>query len=142
MSRSNLDAIQRWRSVINGEETKLLRMYPEDDAAEIESLRLWINRRIATAGMGTIRYFADMWRKAFGTVGNMPEDIKTMLDGRVAELKRKSRKVYVMEVDGKLYGKGPADYMRELFVDYVVTCGMYGKTDVTFRIKKVDGRRT
>lgn len=47
-----------------------------------------------------------------------------------------------MEIDGVPYGKGPADYMRELFADYVVACGMYGKDDVTFRIKLIDERWT
>jgi hypothetical protein len=43
---------------------------------------------------------------------------------------------YEMYLNGRFYGSGSLEYMKELFVDYVVTCRMYGKNDVTISIQK------
>lgn len=49
--------------------------------------------------------------------------------------------VYACFLNGKLYGKGDLDYMKDLFRDWVVDCEMYGKDDVTFRVTTVDKMR-
>jgi len=41
---------------------------------------------------------------------------------------------YACFINGKFYGAGDLEYMNELFRDYVVTSGMYGKDECTFRI--------
>ncbi len=43
---------------------------------------------------------------------------------------------YIMFLNGQFYGGGDLEYMKELFIDYVVTCKMYGKNDVTISIQK------
>lgn len=43
---------------------------------------------------------------------------------------------YRCYLNGSFYGSGNLDYMRELFVDYVVTCEMYGKKECDFKIVK------
>lgn len=62
-----------------------LRMY-DDDEREIASLTAWIDRRLLVAEIFTIRYFADMWRKSFGTVDNMPDELRARIDVRLSEL--------------------------------------------------------
>ncbi|EME76200.1 hypothetical protein OZL92_20850 [Bacillus sonorensis] len=41
---------------------------------------------------------------------------------------------YACFINGKFYGAGDLEYMNELFRDYVITHGLYGKDDCTFRI--------
>lgn len=45
--------------------------------------------------------------------------------------------MYMCYLNGKFYGSGNLKYMKELFVDYVVTCEMYGKDEVEFKIVKI-----
>lgn len=45
---------------------------------------------------------------------------------------------YKCFLNGKFYGSGNAQYMKELFNDYVVIKRMYGKKEVDFKIVKVD----
>jgi len=45
-------------------------------------------------------------------------------------------KRYKCYLNGQLYGSGDLKYIQELFVDYVVTCKMYGKVEVEFKIIK------
>lgn len=44
--------------------------------------------------------------------------------------------VYHCYLNGSFYGAGSLEYMKELFVDYVVTCEMYGKDRCSFEIIK------
>lgn len=44
--------------------------------------------------------------------------------------------MYKCYLNGKFYGSGDLAYMKELFVDYVVTCEMYGKSECNFKIIK------
>ncbi len=46
--------------------------------------------------------------------------------------------MYKCYLNGKFYGQGNLDYMRELFVDYIVTCKMYGKVESNWRIVDVE----
>jgi hypothetical protein len=46
--------------------------------------------------------------------------------------------MYKCYLNGKFYGSGDLEYMKELFVDYVVTCKMYGKSEVDFKIMRGD----
>lgn len=43
-------------------------------------------------------------------------------------------KKYTCYLNDKFYGYGPPEYMNELFKDYVVSCGMYDKKEVSFEI--------
>ncbi|WP_161805237.1 hypothetical protein [Sporosarcina globispora] len=45
--------------------------------------------------------------------------------------------MYRCYLNGKFYGTGNLKYMQELFVDYVVTCEMYGKNQAEFKIIKL-----
>lgn len=47
-------------------------------------------------------------------------------------------KLYKCFLNGKPYGTGDLDYMKELFVDYVVTCEMYDKDRCDFTIVSLD----
>ncbi|WP_144625156.1 hypothetical protein [Bacillus altitudinis] len=42
--------------------------------------------------------------------------------------------IYACFLNGKFYGAGDLGYMNELFRDYVVNHGLYGKDDCTFRV--------
>ena len=44
--------------------------------------------------------------------------------------------LYKCYLNGNFYGGGSLDYMRELFIDYVITCKMYGKKECEFKIIK------
>ena len=44
--------------------------------------------------------------------------------------------MFTCYLNGEFYGSGDADYIRELFVDYVVTCEMYGRKECEFKIVK------
>lgn len=44
--------------------------------------------------------------------------------------------IYTCYLNGKIYGTGPLEFMNELFRDYVVTCKLYNKEEVTFTIQK------
>lgn len=57
--------------------------------------------------------------------------------GKENTIKPIPKDVYKCYLNGSLYGSGNLDYMRELFVDYVVTCQMYGKKECDFKIVKV-----
>ena len=46
------------------------------------------------------------------------------------------RELYVLYVNGNVYGKGGFGYMKELITDYVDSCGMYGEDSVEFKIEK------
>lgn len=48
-----------------------------------------------------------------------------------------SKATHIFYLDGKIYGKGDAQYMAELFRDYVLTSDMYGKKSVEFRIERI-----
>jgi len=39
-------------------------------------------------------------------------------------------------LNGEYYGSGDSEYMLELVRDYVVTCGMYDRKEVDFKITK------
>lgn len=41
---------------------------------------------------------------------------------------------YICYLNGERYGKGDMEYMRELFIDYFVTCNMYGKDQGEFKV--------
>ena len=43
---------------------------------------------------------------------------------------------YICYLNGKFYGIGGLEYVRELFVDYVVACEMYGRKECEFKIVK------
>jgi hypothetical protein len=47
-----------------------------------------------------------------------------------------NRTHYKCYLNGKFYGGGNLQYMRELFVDYVISHKMYGKSEVDFKIVK------
>jgi hypothetical protein len=44
--------------------------------------------------------------------------------------------MYECYLNGNFYGSGDLSYMKELFVDYVVTCEMYGREQCDFKIVK------
>ena len=46
---------------------------------------------------------------------------------------------YECYLNGEFYGSGDLYYMKELFVDYVITCEMYGKKQCDFKIIKNEG---
>ncbi|MEK4824567.1 hypothetical protein NSS71_08410 [Niallia sp. FSL W8-0951] len=48
------------------------------------------------------------------------------------------KEVYHCYLNGSFYGAGSKEYMKELFIDYVVTCEMYGKDKCSFEIVKKD----
>jgi hypothetical protein len=48
------------------------------------------------------------------------------------------KQLYACFLNGQFYGTGDLDYMRELFVDYVVTMKMYDRSSVDFRITKTE----
>lgn len=49
--------------------------------------------------------------------------------------------IYIMKLNGRLYGTGNSEYMCELFRDYVLACDIYGRDKVTFEvIRKEDSR--
>ena len=41
---------------------------------------------------------------------------------------------YVCYLNGKRYGSGDMEYMRELFIDYFVTCQMHGNEQGEFKV--------
>lgn len=41
---------------------------------------------------------------------------------------------YICYLNGKRYGKGDMEYMRELFIDYFVTCKMHGREQGEFKV--------
>ena len=43
--------------------------------------------------------------------------------------------LYLLELNGDVYGIGPYAYIEQLMRDYVVATDMYGKTGVEFTIK-------
>ena len=45
---------------------------------------------------------------------------------------------YILFINGKHYGRGDLPYMTELFKDYVETCKMYGRDEVSFTVKKYE----
>lgn len=49
----------------------------------------------------------------------------------------RSDSVFKCYLNGKFYGSGDLHYMHELFKDYVLDCGMYGKDEVDFKIVKI-----
>lgn len=44
--------------------------------------------------------------------------------------------IYMCYLNGSFYGSGSLEYIKKLFVDYVVTCEMYGKDKCSFEIVK------
>jgi len=46
------------------------------------------------------------------------------------------KEVYQCYLNGSFYGSGNLEYMKELFIDYVITCEMYGKDKCSFEIVK------
>jgi hypothetical protein len=50
-------------------------------------------------------------------------------------------KMYKCYLNGKFYGGGNLQYMRELLVDYVITHKMYGKSEVDFKIVKEEKKK-
>jgi len=65
------------------------------------------------------------------------EDALKYIDEIVNE--NKPKQIYSMYLNGNFYGSGRLDYMKELFIDYVVTCEMYEKEEVTITIRKKAG---
>ena len=41
---------------------------------------------------------------------------------------------YICYLNGKRYGNGDMEYMRELFIDYFVTCQMHGNEQGEFKV--------
>lgn len=50
--------------------------------------------------------------------------------------------IYNFYLNGSFYGSGNLEYMKELFVDYVITCEMYGKDKCSFEIVKKERNKT
>lgn len=48
------------------------------------------------------------------------------------------RELYQCYLNGKPYGVGDLGYMKELFVDYFITCEMYGRDSADFKVEKID----
>lgn len=48
-------------------------------------------------------------------------------------------KRYECWLNGQFYGGGNLAYMKELFVDYVINCEMYGKKQAEFKIIEIGG---
>lgn len=46
------------------------------------------------------------------------------------------KETYKCFLNDTVYGAGSLDYMKELFVDYVITHKMYGKKECDFKIVK------
>jgi hypothetical protein len=46
------------------------------------------------------------------------------------------RQTYQLFLNGEFYGSGDLRYMNELISDYVVTCRLYGKDEVDFKVVK------
>ena len=44
--------------------------------------------------------------------------------------------IYECYLNGKFYGSGPLEYIRELFEDYFITCKMYGRDKAEFTVRK------
>lgn len=44
-------------------------------------------------------------------------------------------KLYLLYLDGQLYGAGNGDYMVELIRDYIVGCELYGHKQADFTVK-------
>lgn len=53
---------------------------------------------------------------------------------------KSKKEIYECHLNGKFYGKGDLDYMRELITDYMVTHDMYGHKEVNFKIIKKEKR--
>jgi len=53
-----------------------------------------------------------------------------------------NREHYKCYLNGKFYGSGDLNYMRELFIDYVITHKMYNKNEVDFKIVKMQEELT
>lgn len=47
------------------------------------------------------------------------------------------KQTYHCYLNGRFYGSGNLMYMKELFVDYVITHKMYDHTEVDFKIVKI-----
>ena len=41
---------------------------------------------------------------------------------------------YICFLNGERYGSGDMEYMRELFIDYFVTCKMHGREQGEFKV--------
>ncbi len=48
------------------------------------------------------------------------------------------KELYECYLNGKPYGAGDLHYMKELFVDYFITCEMYGKEEADFKVKRTN----
>lgn len=48
------------------------------------------------------------------------------------------KKQYVCFLNGKRYGSGDMEYMKELFIDYFITCNMYGNEVGEFKVVSKD----
>jgi hypothetical protein len=44
--------------------------------------------------------------------------------------------MYILYLNGSVYGTGDLKYIHELITDYVLHCKMYGKEEVNFKIEK------
>jgi hypothetical protein len=58
--------------------------------------------------------------------------------GAMFSYKPINREHYKCYLNGKFYGSGTLKYMQELFVDYFITCEMYGRPEADFKIMKED----
>lgn len=47
-------------------------------------------------------------------------------------------KRFIFTLNGDVYGTGNADYMSELFNDYVATHELYGKDSIDVKIETID----
>lgn len=45
---------------------------------------------------------------------------------------------YICYINGKFYGLGSLEYMKELTNDYLIDCKMYNKSEFTFKIIRKD----
>lgn len=46
--------------------------------------------------------------------------------------------IFLAFLNGNLYGRGDAEYMSELFRNYVVAHGLYGRASMEFRIERIE----
>lgn len=65
---------------------------------------------------------------------------KCLQCGRENTIQPIQRDYYKCYLNGVFYGIGDLKYMQELFVDYVVTCKMYGREQCEFNIVKAQDK--
>ena len=56
------------------------------------------------------------------------------MNGSIKPIPKTQYKCYLND---SLYGSGDLEYINQLFRDYVVNCGMYGKEQAEFKIVRM-----